>query len=404
MHDLWHMHRTSPQPQTLHFSYEKAGLAVHDQPIPWNADVVVVEAIVKFQSPAGRRKLDFQLRMADREPVAAEALRPEDSGASEHRFRAVFRLAPPQQATAAEIFWKNYPLGQITLPVLSRDEFLQRLLLQMPTVSARLGGESVACTTFVSSQCKGLIASAVLSSPTSLLPLIDLGLHAELSAERGGAVQEMPIQLTSSQLKSRQALITAVPPRLPRGSGRWTVTWKLDGQSLASQRIHAISKRHFQTSLRVSDSYFLIWNEKGVVSLARQLPALEAGAQVAPCFIVCSKEPGMAGQCPLEVRPVLSGSSGKVAPALGKELLVTDGPTLFAPGALSASDLSLVSGFELFLLGRCLGSLSVSPTPAATFTSEGGFKPACDFNWSPTAEDELNERLGKLLEDRRTGK
>src|SRR5256885_14898330 len=44
MHDFWPMNRHGPQPQALHYSYEKAGLSLHDQPIPWNAEAVVVEA------------------------------------------------------------------------------------------------------------------------------------------------------------------------------------------------------------------------------------------------------------------------------------------------------------------------------------------------------------------------
>src|ERR1700730_8345841 len=94
MHDLWHMHKTRPRPQALHFSYEKAGLAVNDQPIPWNADVVVVEALVsRLANPASRRKADYQIRFAGQEPVRADCLRPEDgSAASEDRFRVFFRL------------------------------------------------------------------------------------------------------------------------------------------------------------------------------------------------------------------------------------------------------------------------------------------------------------------------
>ena len=43
MNDLWPLYRINPQPQALHYSYEKAGLTLHDQPIPWNAEAVVVD-------------------------------------------------------------------------------------------------------------------------------------------------------------------------------------------------------------------------------------------------------------------------------------------------------------------------------------------------------------------------
>ena len=62
MHDFWPMHRTGPQPQALHYSYEKAGLTLHDQPIPWNAEAVLVEASVRLPPSGSRRKTDFHLR------------------------------------------------------------------------------------------------------------------------------------------------------------------------------------------------------------------------------------------------------------------------------------------------------------------------------------------------------
>ena len=60
--------------------------------------------------------------------------------------------------STVELLYRNRVLGQVTLPFLSRDEFLQGLRLQMPTLFVRVGEESVACQTFVTSQCKGLLA------------------------------------------------------------------------------------------------------------------------------------------------------------------------------------------------------------------------------------------------------
>src|SRR5579883_1949308 len=76
MHNnLWPLHRIGPQPQALHYSYEKAGLTVHDQPIPWNAEAVVVEATVRLSSGAPRKKADFILSVPGLDPQPAESLR-----------------------------------------------------------------------------------------------------------------------------------------------------------------------------------------------------------------------------------------------------------------------------------------------------------------------------------------
>src|SRR5262245_35469704 len=117
MHDLWHMHRSRPQPQALHFSYDKAGLTVHDQPIPWNAEVATVEALLRFSNPASRRKADFQLRIAGQDPLLADNLRPEETAGPEDRYRVFFRMPPPKVPVVAEVMWRTQLLGQVTLPV-----------------------------------------------------------------------------------------------------------------------------------------------------------------------------------------------------------------------------------------------------------------------------------------------
>ena len=50
--------------------------------------------------------------------------------------------------------------------------------------------------------------------------------------------------------------------------------------------------------------------------------------------------------------------------------------------------------------GASIGVLPMSPVPIASFTNEGGFKQPGEFTWSAAADEELNERLGKLLEGR----
>src|SRR3954453_405718 len=86
MHDLWTMHRNGPQPQALHYSYEKAGLTLHDQPIPWNAETVVVEASLRLPPVVARRKADFQIHIPGQPPVAAESLRREEKDDRYHLF------------------------------------------------------------------------------------------------------------------------------------------------------------------------------------------------------------------------------------------------------------------------------------------------------------------------------
>ena len=237
----------------------------------------------------------------------------------------------------------------------------------------------------------------MISSPTSLVPLMDLGLHVEFRSERAGASYTVPATLSSSQLAGKQALITLMPRRSPRRMGTWLATWVVGGRPLITQPIRAISQSHFRRSLRVCDTRFVIQRDKQSVFLTRHLPPLTGVSRVGPCFLVTSKEPGMAGLCPLQVRTQVPGT---VRPPLlvEEELLVTDGPTMFAPGTVDAADLQHVNAFELRTRGSPLGTLPLSPAPAAFFTSEGGFRTTFDFPWSGAAEDELNDRLARLVD------
>ncbi len=395
MHELWPPYRIGPRSQAMHFRYEKAGRSVDDQPIPWNAEAVLVQATVRMPRTAARRKNDFQLHVPGQEPILPEKM--EAQGDELHRL--TFRFAPPGESVVVELVCRDKNLGLLTLPFLGKDEFLQNLRLQMPTLSVRLGSQTVACQTFVSSQCRGLLASAVLTSPTSLVPMLDLELQVEFRCERSGSATRVPVCLCSSQLGGRQALVTVVPKRYPRRLGTWTATWLLGDRPLASQRVRGISQRAFQRSLRISDTRFVVQATPETVRLTRQVPPLDKAKRIGPCFLVSSAEPGMAGQCRLQITAQVPGA---ITPPLllEQDVLITDGPTMVAPGTLDAADLEQVSGFELSIARHSLGVLSLCPAPTATFNNEGGFKPHHEYTWSAAAEEEMNERLNRLLEGR----
>src|SRR5438067_12483919 len=120
--------------------------------------------------------------------------------------------------------------------------------------------------------------------------------------------------------------------------------------------------------------------------------------RLGPCYLVCSREPGMAGVCTLQVRTQVAGSIAHPPLLVEEEVLITDGPTMFAPGTVDMSHLGQVNAFELRSKAWILSVLSLSTAPVAAFTSEGGLKAPHDFPWSPAAEAELTDRLTRLLD------
>jgi hypothetical protein len=393
MRELWPFSRTSAHPQTLHYSFERAGLTLAGQSIPWTAEAVVVEALVRLPASTGRRRSDFRLRLPKREPAPADHLRRVESDL----YRVDFRFPPPPVTQTAEVLYRDRVLGQIVLPILQREEFLNNLRLEMPTLLVRLGNESVACQTFVPNQCRGLLATGLLVNSTSLMPLLDLDLQVEFHCERSNTTFQVPVCLTCSQLLSRSALIAVVPPRHPRRIGVWTATWRIGDHVLARQRIRGISQRHFHKSLRISDTRFVTQKDGGPFRLSVQPPVLEPATRIGPCFLVASNEPGMAGTCQLQVSAQVQGD-GPHPVLLEQQVRITDGPTMVAPGTMASDDLQQVAGFEISVGGCALGVLSLCPIPSASFTTEGGFRPPPDYTWSAAAEEEMTERLNRLLE------
>jgi hypothetical protein len=78
-------------------------------------------------------------------------------------------------------------------------------------------------------------------------------------------------------------------------------------------------------------------------------------------------------------------------------VLISDGPVSFVPGTLDMAELAQVKQFDLRQGKQILGVLPMTGVPTASFDAEGGFVPPDAFAWSSTAEEQLKEKLGKLL-------
>ncbi|MCE9561721.1 MAG: hypothetical protein K8U57_06660 [Planctomycetes bacterium] len=388
--DLFPLVRTRRTGFTVRVSYESAGQLHTEQPVPWAADAVVVEVVLRLPL-AARRKTDFALQFPGSRPVAAESIRPDTAD----RHRIIFRFPVPNLGTLGELLWKLQPIATVPITVLTSDAFIAGLSFTNQTIAVRLGSQSLPTRMFVVEGCKGLVTSTVLNSAHSLAPLADLGVSVEFSNERTGHVFTIPVTLNASQRASHETLLTAVCPRVPRRPGSWWVMWRIGDKVLAADRVEAIAARRFEDGVRLLDTRFAVADHTGPLRVVRGAPAAGAFARVGPCFLVAGSESGVVGLCRLAVFAVLPGVP-QAAQLLDEEVLITDAPTVFAPGLVESIDLVRIAAFELRLNGRVLGTVALSPVPPATLTAEGGFKPTQDFDWSPAAEDDLLKRLGQL--------
>lgn len=382
--------RTRRSGFTAHVGYDANGQTHVGVPVPWSADATVVEIVLRLPL-AARRKTDFTLRIPDASPILAEAVRP----INEDRHRITFRFPVPSLSTIGELQWKHQPVASIPITLLTADEFLSGLSLTNTTVAVRFGRQSLSAQTFVVEGCKGLIASTVLRSIHTLAPCADLGLTVVFNNERSGHVFVVPVPLTAAQRSARESIVAVMCPRIPRRPGSWSVKWKAGERVLAVSRVEAIAARRFEDGVRLLDTRFAVADDVGPLRVLRVAPAMGVFARVGPCFLIVGSEAGAAALCRLAVFAVLPGTPRSVQ-LLEEEVLVTDAPTVFAPGLVESVDLLRISAFELRLNGRVLGTVALSPVPHATLTAEGGFKPPQEFDWSPAAEDDLLKRLGQL--------
>ena len=384
----------------LHVRYEKAGLILDALPIPWNADAVIVEAIVRLPGTIPSAKEQFTLQFSNGAPTAwAEVLRQESKKAP---VRVYFRIPVPEQTCNVHVFWREHSLGQVELPILTATAFEQGFALEWPTIHVLLGDRAVACQAFVSTQAKGFFASAVVRSVGPLAAALTVGLRVAVKRVDGDEIGSASVAFTSAQLRLRQTLVTVALPRL-RTIGTYEVSWHLANRCLHTQRVRVVSKKTLLKSLRISATRFHVTSDNGSTQVVRALPTrdgqvlLDGIVEVAPVFFVCSGEAGMAGLVPLTLRALIGDTI--TTEAIKEQMLVTDGPTPILLGVMAAKDLSGLKHFTLGCGNVSLGNLALLPAPSAAFNAEGGFAPLDDFLWSAAAEEQLDERLGKLLGD-----
>jgi len=383
----------------LHVRYEKDGLILDSLPIPGNADAAIIEAMVRMPAGAPRQKQDFTLQWADCD-AREQAELVVDSNVRKAA-RVLFRFPTPQTTVRALIFWRDQPLGEIEVPVVAQSVIVEGVTIDLPTIHAWLGGRAVVCRTMVSGQAKNVFASALLRSRHALAATSDSDLRVQVVRENGAEIGAAPVTLTSEEMRTRQTLITVQMPKL-RGVGAYGVSWQFASRTLSTQRIRIVSKRTFLRSLRVSAARFQITMTNGALHTVRELPGRDGklvfdGIQsIRPVFYVSSGEVGMAGLAPFTLRALVDDVVTTLA--IEQDVLVTDGLRPIAFDEFPVNQLLHVKHFTLATGDAILGNLALVPAPTADFTAEGGFAPLDDFLWSPAAEEQLNDRLGKLLD------
>ncbi len=396
MHDLWPLYRIGLQPQAMHFRYEKAGRIVDDQPIPWNAEAVLVEATVRLPKQQSRRKTDFQLRVPGQDLVPAEHMQGE---ADEHH-RVRFRVTATRRNRRRRVALPRQGAGSTRVAlseqgrVSAKPAFADADLVRSPRHANRGLPDVRLQPVPRSARQRG--ADQPDESGAAARPRI--ASRVPLRAQRRG------------EPRSRRAVQFATGRPAGVGYGRAAHAiraasapgWRPGCSATAPWPVSACAASRSGTfSARCASPTHASWSRPRparYASRARCRPLRPPSASVRVFWSPAANPawPASAAcrsplRCPERSIPRYCWSKTCLSPM---------DPPWSRPERSTPSDLQQVSGFELSIRGQSLGVLSLCPAPTATFTTEGGFKPHHDYTWSAAAEEEMNERLNRLLEGR----
>lgn len=398
----------APQVRSLQISWKKNGLKVEGGPVLTTADDVMVCADLRYAPSTPVRKADLSLRIG-RQHVPVDSLTPQpDHGSRQMVQRAEFHLEPPETSETLELCWRGQSLCQAALPVLSLRQFVERLQLSQPTlyVSLRSTSENVdlrehtvPCRKYPRMQGRRVFASALWISPTPLVGLLDCHPVVIFREQATGKCWEVPLRLSAEQLLSRQAVVTVECPERPRRVSRWTMEWRLLHEPRGSCEWEVSSMRSLHRQIELVEAYFVWQDDKSNrVRCERRLPEQLPPGRLGPCFVLRSREAGLGFLARVDVFATFRDGCGPVQLA-SEEILISDAPNPYMPGTIAVSDRHQLAAFELRSGGYTIGYLPISPVPCAKINGEGAFQaPPEDLTWSPAFDEELKERLNRLMD------
>ena len=316
-------------PERVGFAYERGGVVVWNEPIPWNAESVLVEAIVCLPRGSVGVREDFALQVPDGPLLRATGLRE----CGPERLCVLFRLLPLHETMAVTVVWRSRQLSRLKLPFLGEAEFWRGLRLDAPTLLAQIRDRVIPCAAIVAGQCHGLSCCGLLTSSTSLLPVAGMDFAIEFVHEAGGRSYRVTPTLGRAELTSRRAMVMLRPEDVPDCLGSWSVRCSVAGRPLAALGLRVVTPDTFEHSIYLVDSCYRCEKENGAATIRSYPPLLDDICRLGPSFRVASRQAGVAGLCRLDICARARDPAG-LSPRQTHEVLITDAAGSFAHGRL----------------------------------------------------------------------
>jgi hypothetical protein len=376
--------------RSLRWSYELAGLIIECDAIPWLAEGVRLEITLAGTELLISRRSDFTLRGPDQTPLPCQDIQRLPGGLYQLHFRLAFETRPPQQL---QLCWRDFTLLSLNVPLVNLDDYLRSLHWRSWGLTLRWGEKAVSAHCFSRRALRGLAAAVLVRSPYRLAPLAALQPQLLLQGWPNGPCHEAPLFLNASQQRDTEAcLVTPVPQSL-LSSERCQLFWHIQGRCWHTESVQFLPAHDWESQVCVREAFFLISHGNNWIR-QREAPSFQNPKPFAPCFVLQAPT-GSAGLLPLTL--YAHTPQRPSARRLRREcVLVTDAPTPYLPGLFHTQDFPTLTSLELRHGSRLLSTLTLSLTPHAHFTAEGGFTQMPDLTWSEATDAELWERLQRL--------
>ncbi len=383
----------------LTVSYETGGVRVRRAVIPWCTEAVLAEARLSGQAN-DILATDFTLGIEGRGDISAHQITPVEGGVSLAHFRFQPNFGQNMSLTV-KFRGKALHARATVVPYLTREAFLAQLNVFLPTVSAQLHGETVACRGYVASQSKNLVATCALVSEAGLAPVRELDLETRLMVSEEILIDRWPIKLSNHQASGTRALVTTVLDGVPRRTGHWSIGWHSLDHTLSQNSLMAYGLPAFIRSLRMSPVRYFHQSASGIYSALESPVKLKKNEMLGPVFSIQSNLPGIAAQLPVIIEAI--PKTGEPFTLKETTITITDGINLLAPGMLGSDEVAQILGFRLMYRKQVLQACSSDPQPSVRITSEGGFDAPVGLGWNSESENQLLMLMQTLTSRTQTG-
>lgn len=379
--------------QSITIGYEIQGLRIDRALIPWNADSLLVEMLIRFPPKSPCAPKDFLITMGDDDPLIGNEIQITSEGEF-NSGKVLFRADPPVKNVTAKVYIKNKLRHEMAIPFLSREKFLKGLSFNQASLSCLYDQGAVACKSYYPAGIRNMSIGGIIKSVHGFEPL--LGTTLALALTMGKNKKILPWTPNIPQAGEAMIPLTIPLGTFPRKMGVLESSLLVDGEEIGGGKFQGLSTPEFLRTIEILRAGFVVWNENNMPHLWDNLDSLKAGHRFGPTFWLHSDLQDCVGLADGKINGYLHGSVQPMTLWEGK-IPITHVPRLFSPLSMASTHFQELKLFELVIARHPVSRISLASKPKAIFTNEGTIaSPVSMDSESPISNKDLLKKLNSL--------